>query len=172
MAFTCLAATEETVNSQFDNVRVTQKLQVFNLALDAADHVAANELLPGNDLEGHLLAGADVSSQSDLTKRAFPQRPNNLVRAYALLGLCLLLGWRADRLRGRTGPVLLLIAAVVAVMLVMAGLGVLLLLLLSTDVCRRQRNGQLLIVKASRTHGELWYRGAVSLGGGFARRYR
>ncbi len=134
-------------------MRVTQKLQVFNLALDAADHVAADELLPGDNLEGDLLAGADVSSQSDLTKRAFPQGPNNLVRAYALLGLCLLLGRRADRLRGRAGAAVLLLIPAVTVVVMMAGLGIL-LLLLPTDVRRRERNGQLLIVEASRAHGQ------------------
>ena len=55
-------------HSQLDDMWVAEQLQVLDLALDAAGHVAADKLLPRDDLEGDLLASAPVDSQLDLSK--------------------------------------------------------------------------------------------------------
>ena len=63
-----------------------EQLKVLNLALYAALHVAADELLAGNDLEGDLLAGTAMDSQLDLAEAAFAERLDNVVGTDALLG--------------------------------------------------------------------------------------
>lgn len=79
------------VNVQFNNVRMSQQLEVLNLTLDTTSHVAADQLLASNDLEGDLLSGAIVDGELDLAERAFAQGADNLVGADALLRLDLFL---------------------------------------------------------------------------------
>lgn len=69
-----------------------QQLEILNLALDSAGHVPADELLSGDDLERHLLAGAIVDGQANLAEGALAQRANDFVGADTLLrpGLFLL----------------------------------------------------------------------------------
>lgn len=45
---------------QFDDVRVTEQLQVLNLAPDLADYVQVFDLLTVQNLDGHLVAGGLV----------------------------------------------------------------------------------------------------------------
>ncbi|KAI6768260.1 hypothetical protein HG530_006269 [Fusarium avenaceum] len=66
------------------------------------DHIAANKLLPSDNLEGDLLTGAIVDGKLDLSKGAFSQSSKNLVGADALFRLDPLFerrigGARADR---------------------------------------------------------------------------
>lgn len=81
-------------------MRVPQQLKILNLALDSAGHVPADELLPGDDLEGDLLAGAIVDGQANLAEGSLAQRADDFVGADALLrpGLFLL-----RRIRGVLG---------------------------------------------------------------------
>lgn len=71
---------------QLDDMGVSEQLKVLNLALYAALHVAADELLARNDLEGNLLAGAAMHSELDLAEAAFAERLDNVVCTDALLG--------------------------------------------------------------------------------------
>ena len=70
---------------QLDDVGMAQELEVLDLALDAADHVAADELFARDDLEGDLLAGAAVHGQLDLAEGALAQSADDVVLAHALL---------------------------------------------------------------------------------------
>lgn len=72
---------------QLDDMRVSKQLQVLNLALDSACHVAANELLPGYDLQGHLLASTSVDGQLDLSEGALAQSLDDIVLADAVIAL-------------------------------------------------------------------------------------
>lgn len=72
---------------QLDNMRVSQELQIFDLALDATSHVSADELLSGDDLERDLLAGAIMNSQLDLSEGALAECLDDLVGADTLLRL-------------------------------------------------------------------------------------
>jgi hypothetical protein len=143
-------------------VRVPQQLQVLNLALDAAGHVAADELLPGDDLEGDLLAGAVVDGQPHLAKGALAQGPDDGVGANPLLRLGLVLRLVGSRHGGGR------IRSSVALLRLGLRRRLLLLLLVTPDVGGRHGDGQLLIVEASRDHGERHEAGLGprSLGGG------
>jgi hypothetical protein len=76
---------------------MAQQLEVFDLALDAALHVAADEVLARDDLEGDLLAGAAMHGQLDLAEAALAERLHDAVGADALLGAGL---FGAERERG------------------------------------------------------------------------
>lgn len=66
-------------------MRVPQQLEILNLSLDSAGHVPADELLSGDDLEGHLLAGAIVDGQANLAEGSLAQRADDFVGADTLL---------------------------------------------------------------------------------------
>lgn len=66
---------------------MSEQLQIFNLTLDTASHVPADKLLPGNDLEGNLLASAAMDSQLHFAKRALAQGLDDVVLADALIRL-------------------------------------------------------------------------------------
>lgn len=86
---------------QFDDMGVPEQLQILDLALYSAGHVAADQLLAGDDLEGDLLAGAPVDGQLDLAEGALSQGLDDVVLANALV--CLdLIGQRPCG-RGRHG---------------------------------------------------------------------
>ena len=53
---------------QLDDVRVPEELEIFDLSLDPAGHVSADELLPGDDLEGDLLVCAAVYGELHLAE--------------------------------------------------------------------------------------------------------
>lgn len=76
-------------NVQLDNMRMPEELQILNLSLDPPRHVAADELLARDDFQGHLLVGDAVHGQLDLPEGALAERLDDLVSAYALLGLLL-----------------------------------------------------------------------------------
>lgn len=76
---------------QLDDMGVAEELEIFNLSFDSSSHVAADELLAGDDLEGDLLAGAVVNSKLDFAKGAFAEGAKDLVGADALLRLDLFL---------------------------------------------------------------------------------
>ena len=71
-------------------MRVAEQLEVLYLALDAALHIAADEVLARDDLQGDLLAGAAVHGQLDLAEAALAERLDDVVGADALLGARLL----------------------------------------------------------------------------------
>ena len=149
---------------QFDNVRMSQELKILNLTLDTAGHVAADEFLPRNDLQGNLLASPVMNGQLNLAKRPLPQRLDDLVGANALLRLNLLLPLRRRHGAG-TWPgrgygvsscgmlrlmlmlLLLLLSALILLLLLMRGL-----LELSAYMGRGQGDGQLLVLEAARCH--------------------
>lgn len=72
-------------------MRMPQELQVFNLTLDPTRHVATDELLARNNLEGHLLIGDAVYGQLHLAEGALTESTQDLVLADAL-GLFILRG--------------------------------------------------------------------------------
>lgn len=88
-----LPQTPKHIDSQFDDMRMPEQLQILNLPFHPASHVPTDELLPGNYLQRHLLIGNSMDRQLDLTKGAFAQGTNDLVGADALLGLLLLRHW-------------------------------------------------------------------------------
>jgi len=59
---------DKEFDSQFDNVGMSEKLQIFDLPLHPASHITTDELLPSNDLESHLLVRHSVRSQLHLPK--------------------------------------------------------------------------------------------------------
>jgi len=59
---------DKEFDSQFDNVGMSEKLQIFDLPLHPASHITTDELLPSNDLQGHLLVRDTVCGQLHLAK--------------------------------------------------------------------------------------------------------
>src|SRR6266542_6340054 len=76
-------------------MRMSKKLEVLNFPLYPASHVAADELLPRNDLDRHLLVRNTMCSQLDLTKRSFSKCSYDMVGTDALFRL--LLRYRFNR---------------------------------------------------------------------------
>jgi hypothetical protein len=68
---------------------MSEELQVFDLPFHPASHITTDELLPGDDLQSNLLVRHTMNSQLHLAKRAFSQRPHDMVGADALLRLLL-----------------------------------------------------------------------------------
>ena len=66
-------------------MRMAKQLEVFNLALNPALHVATDEFLPRNNLESDLLAGAAMHGQLDLAEAALAEGLDDVVCADALL---------------------------------------------------------------------------------------
>ena len=52
---------------------MAKQLQVLDLPLDLPDHVQALDLLPIENLDGHLMAGQLVEADLDLAEGADPQ---------------------------------------------------------------------------------------------------
>lgn len=71
-------------NAQFDNVGMSQQLQVLDLALDAADHVPRQELPARDGLQGDLAAAGLVNGQPDLPEGAFTEVLDDLILVEAL----------------------------------------------------------------------------------------
>lgn len=80
---------------ELDDVRMSQELQILDLPLDSAGHVASDEFAAGDDLEGDLLAGGLVDGELDLAEAALAERLEELILAQA--GLCGLLTLLAVR---------------------------------------------------------------------------
>jgi hypothetical protein len=68
-------------------VGVSQQLQVLDLALYAAGHVARHQPLPIDNLQGHLLPADLVRRQLDFAKGPLAQRLHNRVLPQALARL-------------------------------------------------------------------------------------
>jgi hypothetical protein len=90
---------------QLDDVRVPQQLQILDLALDAACHIARHQALAVDDLQGDLLATDLVGGQLDLAKGALTQSLHDSVLAQTLarLGVPALTLLHDGRRDGRDG---------------------------------------------------------------------
>lgn len=69
---------------QFDNMRVSQQLQVLNLSLHAPNHIPREKLSTRDDLEGDLAATGLVDGEFHLSERALTQDLERLVLVEAL----------------------------------------------------------------------------------------
>lgn len=72
------------VNLQFDDMRMSQQLEILDLSLHAAGHVPGHELLTRYNLQSHLLSSGLVDSQFHLAERALPKRLEDVVLAKPL----------------------------------------------------------------------------------------
>ena len=72
---------------QLDDVRVSQQLQILDLALDPARHVSRHQPLAVDDFERDLLAADLVRGQLDLAKGALAEGADYRVLAQALVCL-------------------------------------------------------------------------------------
>jgi hypothetical protein len=130
---------------QLYDVRMSQQLEILDLSLDSASHVATDELLSSYDLERNLLIGDAMNGKLDLPEGALSQRPNDMIGTDALLGL---LWGRLNRL-----PIFILGRT--------ARAGIWSLVLRTTIVAGRERYRELFVVVALvlvRHHGRqlLW----------------
>ena len=63
---------------------MSQELQILYLAFDASSHISIDQLAPGDDLQGHLLAADLMHRQLDLAKGSLSERLDNIVLAEPL----------------------------------------------------------------------------------------
>ena len=137
-------------NLQLDDMRMPQQLEILYLALDTTLHVAADQLLPGDDLERDLLASAPMHGELDFAEAAFAQGLYDVVCSDTLLGASLLPKRRPGcHLAGshrRHGVVVVGGAAAVAAAVI----------LVAADLRRRERDGELLVVVSSVSHDGGW----------------